>query len=191
MMQASPKQQLRQQCLQQRTQLLETERATLSAQLCQRLLQLPLYRKARTILFYMAIRAEVDLTPAIEHAWQAEKCVCLPRVQQAARRIDAIPVTDWSQLQPGAYGILEPEPSLSAIPLEQLDLVLTPGVAFDRRGYRLGYGGGYYDRLFAQQSDLQRMGIAYPQQIVPTVYPEPHDQPLQYLLTATHFLHGM
>jgi 5,10-methenyltetrahydrofolate synthetase len=68
-----------------------------------------------------------------------------------------------------------------------IDLVVVPGIAFDRLGYRLGYGAGYYDRFFAQSSASQvRMGVAYPEQVVETVYPEAHDVAVHALITANN-----
>jgi 5-formyltetrahydrofolate cyclo-ligase len=66
---------------------------------------------------------------------------------------------------------------------EEIDLIIVPGVAFDRQGFRLGYGGGYYDRFLVRASRAVRIGVAYPEQLVETVWPEGHDQKLHMLVT--------
>lgn len=178
------KQELRRQMLLKRENFTPEYCLGVAEKLCQHLIQLSNYQQAKTVMFYMSIRNEVDLKRAINQAWQEGKRVFFPRVHQT--EIEAVQIDDWDQLQLGAYQIQEPAPELPATQMDEVDLVLVPGAAFDLSGYRLGYGGGYYDRLFARFPDLVRMGIAYPKQIVQTVYPEPHDQPLDYLLTSEH-----
>lgn len=175
---------LRRQMLQKRERLTQEYCLEAAQKLCQHLIQLPIYQQAETVMFYMSIRNEVDLHAAIDHAWQEGKRVFLPRVKNDW--IEAVQIDHWQQLQRGVYQIREPDQKLPASQLDQIDLVLVPGVAFDLAGYRLGYGGGYYDRLFTRLPDLVRMGIAYPTQIVSTVYPEQHDRSLSYLLTSEH-----
>lgn len=178
------KQQLRKQKKEYRKQLTATYCQIHAERICTKLVQLSIYRKARSILFYMSIQKEVDMKQAIEQAWRDKKQVLLPRVDQENQCLQVIQVKHWSQLETGAYGIQEPHQSLKRMDPSQIDLVIVPGVAFDVKGYRLGYGGGYYDRFFARFPRLQRMGVAYPEQVVPTVYPEPHDQRLHFLLTS-------
>lgn len=94
-------------------------------------------------------------------------------------------VMKMEELIPGAYGIMEPpdvpEREVSA---EDVDVALVPGVAFDRCGYRLGYGGGYFDRFFAGPGKgMVTLGVAFAFQVVTTVYPQAHDIPLNGVIT--------
>jgi len=153
--------------------------------IAERLIQLPQYQEASLILFYMPFRQEVDVRPAMEAAWKAGKKVALPRVRKQEKNIDGYVVNRWEELQAGAYGILEPPPLPDRwIGPDAISLVVAPGVAFDRQGFRLGYGGGYYDRFFAHPSmNAWRVAVAYPEQIVATTYPEAHDFRMHLILT--------
>lgn len=145
------------------------------------------YHKANTILCYSAIQNELSCDKIIETAWNDKKKVCLPKVMDQ-NRIEIYEINVWNDLEKGAYGILEPIPHAKrkVNPLN-IQLVLVPGIAFDVSGYRLGYGGGYYDRFFATYPDLIKVGLTYERFFVSTVYPEPHDQPVDYLVTEDGF----
>lgn len=150
----------------------------------------PFYQQAQTLLCYMAFRNEVDVSKVMEDAWQQGKRVLLPRVNPADRTMKCIQVEKFSDLQSGAYGIMEPldDPS-RMIPPTEIDLVIVPGVAFDSQGYRLGYGGGYYDRFFSSPSIRPiRVGVSFPEQLVADVYPESHDQRMDFVITSTKVL---
>jgi 5-formyltetrahydrofolate cyclo-ligase len=85
-------------------------------------------------------------------------------------------------LAPGPYGIPEPGPEVPEVPLGSIDLVVVPGLAFDRRGARLGQGGGYYDRTLCQTGAL-RVAVAYSEQVVERLHTEAHDLPMNILVT--------
>ncbi len=88
------------------------------------------------------------------------------------------------ELAPGAFGILEPIPSLAEVPALEIDAFFCPGIAFDPCGGRLGRGRGFYDRLLAQaRPDALKIGICFPSQIVPDTFPEPHDIHMDAVLT--------
>ena len=177
----NPKDQLRKQMLSYRERLPKKVVEEASAKVCDQLVQLREYEQAEKILFYMAIRNEINLLQAIKRSWKDGKSVILPRVQGTT--MECIEVDDFKQLQKGKFGILEPAKGKTVDP-SQLDLVIVPGVAFDLQGYRIGYGGGYYDRLFTQYPSLKRIGVLEHGQLVTTVYPEAHDQPMHWLITS-------
>lgn len=179
------KQNLRKQLLTYRLSLSREQLEVASAQVCSKLIQSKEYDRANQILFYMATKNEINLSAAIERAWSDRKKVLLPRVK--GQTIECIPFEPNDELQTGSFGILEPinEPNVNP---REIDLVLVPGIAFDVKGYRIGYGGGYYDRFFSQYNQLQRVGILEHGQLVPTVYPEPHDQPLHLLITSKQII---
>jgi len=80
------------------------------------------------------------------------------------------------ELVPGAFGILEPSPTLPVVDLAKIDVFLCPGLAFDSHGGRLGRGRGYYDRLLARaRPDAYKIGVCFPHQLVPETFTEPHD----------------
>ena len=135
--------QLRRQLLKQRRSLPSTVWQENSDRLCENLISLPLFQSAKTILGYFSLHQEPDLSALFQSpaVWGFPRCV---GQNLAWHR--------WSvgdSLQTGPYGIAEPEADSPQLLPSEIDLILVPAVACDRRGYRLGYGGGYYDRLFA------------------------------------------
>lgn len=182
----SAKSLLRKQMIQMRNQLSSPYLIECSQKICGKMIQHPHFQQADTILFYMAFRNEVDVQLAIDTAWKEKKRVLLPRANPGDRSMTCFQVNDLSELQPGAYGILEPkENENKVVDPAQIHLVIVPGVAFDRNGYRLGYGGGYYDRFFTQLSaSCIRLGVAFSEQMVETVYPEAHDVGMHLILTS-------
>ncbi|RAL22023.1 5-formyltetrahydrofolate cyclo-ligase [Thermoflavimicrobium daqui] len=155
-----------------------------SQQISEKLVQSSFFIDADVILFYMAIRSEVDLRAAMKSAWQLGKQIALPKVNPKERTMNCYRIDSFSELELGSYGIVEPPSD----PTKEIDpgtipLVIVPGVAFDPLGFRLGYGGGYYDRFFSKYTSCIRVGVAYPEQIVATVYPESHDQPMHLIVT--------
>ncbi|SDC99864.1 5-formyltetrahydrofolate cyclo-ligase [Melghirimyces thermohalophilus] len=181
----SKKGELRRRLLAERSALDEGEAQKQSIAICDRLQEDPMYRNAGVILCYMPHKGEVDIRSLIEASWRAGKKVVLPRAIPGSRSLELYALTSFGDLTRGAYGIMEPKPEdrYRVLP-EELELAIVPGLGFDRRGYRLGYGGGYYDRFFSGAgSHVARVGAAYAFQLVATVYPEAHDQPLHAVAT--------
>jgi 5-formyltetrahydrofolate cyclo-ligase len=136
---------------QQRRAMDPHERRSRSEQLCRRVWQQPLFRNSQTIAAYLAADGEVETTALIERAWQLGKRVYLPVLAPFSdNRLWFARYTPDSQLVLNRFGIAEPRAHYSRLLDRQaLDMVLTPLVGFDRRGNRLGMGGGFYDRSFA------------------------------------------
>lgn len=111
--------------------------------------EVPEWQRARRVVLYASLPDELGTRPLFEGAREEGKEVLLPRCVSGGR-LEFAPVASWSELVPGRYGLLEPPASAAAEPLDAADLLLLPGVAFDRRGRRLGRGGGYYDRTLAE-----------------------------------------
>ena len=111
-------------------------------------LALPQVEDAGTLLLFFGVGGEPDTVPVIEALLARGKTVALPKCLPG-RRMEARRIGNLSGLQPGAYGIPEPGPDCPVIPRDNLDLILVPNLCCDRAGYRLGHGGGYYDRYLA------------------------------------------
>jgi 5-formyltetrahydrofolate cyclo-ligase len=139
--------------------------------------------QARTVLTYIAFRNEIDLIPLCELfpgiAWVA------PRV--VGERLVLHPY-DPTRLVRHAYGMLEPAADLPVIDPATLDLVLVPGVAFDRRGGRMGFGGGFYDG-FLPTSHALRVGVTYDHCLADQLPTDEHDQRMDWIVTPTQRLH--
>ena len=119
-----------------------------SALIAERVFALPEYRAARTVALYHSLKSEVDTAAVIAHALSCGKTVALPKVYGDTLRFFAI--SEGEQLHKSAFGVLEPAGDESRfIKPEKFDLVLVPGVCFDRGGNRLGFGRGYYDRFLS------------------------------------------
>jgi 5-formyltetrahydrofolate cyclo-ligase len=139
-------------------------------------------RSSQTILSYCSFRQEPDLSPllTLPKVWGLPRCVDRSLIWHTA-----------SNLQSGKFGILEPHPDSPQIHVSQVDLILVPCVMCDRRGYRLGYGGGFYDRLFSQPEWREKTAIAivFDFAMVDEALIDPWDQPLNAICTESGFIH--
>jgi 5-formyltetrahydrofolate cyclo-ligase len=138
---------------------------------------------AERVLGFVPLASEPDLLPLLRLAAGAGKAVCVPRWDPASGTYEAAQLPEREGLQPGPYGVLEPCAFLPSLALERLDLILVPGLAFDRHGWRLGRGRGFYDRLLRQAVSARRWGVAFDLQIVESVPNEPHDVNVHILVT--------
>lgn len=134
-----------------------------------------------TVLLYAALPGEPDTAPLDAALRTRGFLVAYPRIDGARL---AVHLARPDDLQPGRYRLREPSASSPEPPLATLALVLVPGLAFDRRGHRLGFGRGYYDRLLAATPDAVRCGVCYERQLCPSIPIEPHDVSLDFLLCA-------
>jgi 5-formyltetrahydrofolate cyclo-ligase len=146
----------------------------------------PIWADARSVLCFAPLNDEPDIAPSIEEALRAQKIVALPRFDAGTGRFVAARIDTRSQCLQGPFGALEPGPGCPVIALNQLDLVLVPGVAFDLAGRRLGRGKGFYDRLLAEVRG-HKCGVAFDEQIVAELPEEPHDVRVDSILTPTRW----
>ena len=142
---------------------------------------------ARLVMVYLHFRSEVETLPDLGDYLPPGCRIAAPRTMVAAKQLEIYRLTDpVRQLRPGYCGIPEPDPQLCRrVNPAELDVVLVPGSAFDRRGGRLGYGGGYYDRFLAAEApQATRIGLAFAIQVTDQPLAlQPHDQRLHYLVT--------
>jgi 5-formyltetrahydrofolate cyclo-ligase len=140
------------------------------------------WRAARVVALYQAYGAELDPAALRAAAHAASKTVALPRVDAAGVTLRIVDAD--TPLVLSAHGVQEPAADRPTLPPDQLDLIVVPGLGFDRRGGRLGHGGGHYDRLLARlPAGCRRIGFAYEQQVLDLVPTEPHDLALHALVT--------
>ena len=135
-----------------------------------------------TLYVYLPIQNEVPTVPLIEAAWRAGKKTAAPVVH--GNRMDFMYFDDFRQLRKGAYGIWEPDGSCEIAHCEN-SLVLVPGLAFDRRGYRLGYGGGYYDRFLSLEPLHFTIAPCFDFQLLELLPSESHDLPVRQILCSS------
>ncbi len=168
----------------EREQLSPCQRAKSSRSITDTLAALPEYRQASSVLAYMSMGAEFETDAFVRLVLADGKILVLPRVNRDLRRLDLFTVRDLdAELAPGVWGIREPVPErCSAAVAEEIDFALVPGLGFDRRGGRLGYGGGFYDRLLAGLGAF-RVAAAFSVQMIEAVPMAPHDQYVDLVVT--------
>ncbi|MCE9551201.1 MAG: 5-formyltetrahydrofolate cyclo-ligase [Betaproteobacteria bacterium] len=150
------KQAIRQRIIADREKLSAANRACLSHAISERIANLNAYRTASTVLAYMSFGAEFSTDEWVQQALRDDKCVLLPKVNRTTNELDIYRVSDLQQdLAPGLWNIREPlvERCAKINTLKEVDFILLPGIAFGRDGARLGYGGGFYDKLLARIKD--------------------------------------
>jgi 5-formyltetrahydrofolate cyclo-ligase len=138
------------------------------------------YRESETVLTYMPMRKEVELTPLF--AGRGPKQWAIPRIEAQGRM--RFHLYDPSRLVRHAFGMLEPNPGCPEIPPEEIDLALVPGLAFDSAGWRLGYGGGFYDR-FLSGFGGDFAGVTYQDLLLEQVPHDAHDIAMQFVITES------
>lgn len=177
-----PKRSIRERLLRERRQCSPENCLQLSLEIQSRLLGEDCYRKAACLGLYSAILNEVATEQLALRAWLDGKRVVYPRLI-ADDHLAFFEAAGFSDLSPGAFGILEPAAS-RPVPLESIDLLVVPGVAFDLEGHRLGYGRGCYDRVLSGcRSGLEKVGLAYEFQVVEKLPVAGHDCRISRLVT--------
>jgi 5-formyltetrahydrofolate cyclo-ligase len=160
-------------------------RTALSAQIRDRLKEQAIWKNAGAVLFFSPLPDELDLWPLLEDALAGGKIAALPRFNPAAKSYIACRVQNLrSEIVTGEFGIREPAARCAGIPLDRLDLILVPGVAFDLQGRRLGRGRGFYDHLLADVRGV-KCGITFDEQMVNDVPAGPSDVRMNFILTPT------
>ena len=163
-------------------------REAASTKLCSHLQENEAWSKARSVLFFASMADEPDVWPLLAEALRAGKLVALPRFDPEKKNYAACQIRSLAEdVVSGQFGIREPQNSCPVLPLNRLDLILVPGVAFDLHGRRLGRGKGFYDQLLADVRGTT-CGVAFDEQIVAAIPMEPHDIPLNCILTPTRWI---
>jgi 5-formyltetrahydrofolate cyclo-ligase len=192
---AAAKAALRREILARRDALAPDARARLSAAVIARVAALDAFRQARVILGYASFGSELCTRPFLDAVLAGGRALVLPRVERAARRLALHEVRDLdAELQPGTWGIPEPAPRrCRAVASGEIDFVLVPGVVFDRGGGRIGYGGGYYDRLLAAWPEPlpPLVAAAFALQLVPAVPVLATDRRVDLVVTESGIYHTL
>lgn len=153
-----------------------------SDNICKKLMELDEYVNANTVLAYCPISNEVDTSLILEDCIK-NKVLALPRTIIAENKIIPSAVNNMSDLHEKAYSIMEPKENCSEVNLYDINLIVVPLVAFDKYGTRLGYGGGYYDRLLSKTQNCKKVGIAFSLQELNYIKSEAHDIKLDVIIT--------
>lgn len=151
-----------------------------------RLQSLPIYKKSRSVFIFVSMGSEVETIRWIPEMLR-EKKVYVPLAPKHEPMI-MTEIESLDELERNALGILElPAEKIKDRRRESVDLIITPGLAFDAKGYRMGYGGGYYDRFFASHEGY-RLGVGFHDQLINHIPREPYDLPVEAFLSETDYL---
>jgi 5-formyltetrahydrofolate cyclo-ligase len=167
----------------------------LSREIVRKFLALPEYRRARTVLFYLDVRSEVRTRHSLDDALASGKKIVVPYCVEG-ELLELFHLESMEELSVGMYRILEPKPEVRAlphklVPAEEIDLIMVPGVAFDRRGGRTGHGKGYYDKLLEHaRPDAPLVGLAFECQMFPEIPMQPHDVFMDKVITEKAIYSG-
>jgi 5-formyltetrahydrofolate cyclo-ligase len=155
------------------------------------LVRLPELANAALVLAYVALPAEIDPLPAVIALRHRGIKIAYPRIASPGV-LGVHIVDDEADLVPGPFGLAQPDEVAPQAALNLIDAAIVPAVAFDERGMRLGYGGGYYDRLLPLlRPDCLRVGLAFDEQILAEIPAEAHDVAVDLIVTQTRALHPM
>ena len=162
----------------------EQQRSEKSHKACQNLISTAQFQSASAIMMYLPLPHEVDTSEAILHAWQLGKAVSVPKISWQQRHMIPVQINSLETgFSTGTNGLRNPTMG-TLMPFEEIDLVVAPALGFDRKGNRLGRGGSYYDRFFANEKlAVSRCGFAFAEQVLDSLPVTEHDEPVDFLVT--------
>lgn len=186
------KERLRKRVLATRTGLDRGQVEVSGQAILKRVLGLEAYRRAKLVHTYVSSKEnEVDTRALIGTCLAQGKRVAVPVVMPGTKTLSHALIDSLDQLVVGPYGLAQPEPATAVwLPAEaRIDLVVVPGLAFDRRGQRIGWGSGYYDRFLAQVQAI-KIGLCYDALVLDCIPGEPHDVPVDMVVAETAIHQG-
>ncbi|MYA72083.1 5-formyltetrahydrofolate cyclo-ligase [Candidatus Poribacteria bacterium] len=177
---------VRAETLRQREGLVPEVRAVFSRQIVDSVMRWIESESFDAVMLYLSMRSEVETDDLLEKLLHAGKHICAPVVDTDQNRLIPRRIQDAeTALVRHRYGMLEPNPACPIFPISQLQLIVVPGIAFDCKGYRLGYGKGFYDRFLAICPHAIPIGLAYQIQVVEDTFPHVWDVPVKHIFTET------
>jgi 5-formyltetrahydrofolate cyclo-ligase len=148
------------------------------------------FKTAKSVLFYASFRTEVETFSIIEESFKMGKRVLVPKVDKEKHRLRLYEIKDTEELSPGYMGILEPSlPDERLREINNINLIIIPGICFDYSGNRLGYGAGYYDILLPDiKGKVPLVALAYEEQLIDSIPSEMHDVKVDIIITDARIL---
>ncbi len=182
------KQLLRKQVIQQLHQLSPSDHEQKSASIIEKVLASDEFKNAHTIGITLSRFPEVDTHRLIDIAWQAGKRIAIPRCIASTREMDFRLIDSFDQTEVVYMDLKEPKiDETTSVDPEDIDLQIVPGVVYSETGYRIGFGGGYYDR-YLKNFPFQTISLAFYCQISDNIDKEPHDIPVSYIYTDQYII---
>ena len=161
-----------------------------SRKACRNLVSTPQFQSASAVMMFLSLPHEVDTSEAILHAWQLGKTVVVPKLSFQQRHMIPVQINSLETgFSTGVNGLRNPITGVP-IPFEDIDLVVAPALGFDKKGNRLGRGGSYYDRFFANKKlKAARCGFAFAEQVVDSIPVTARDEPVDFLVTDEEIIY--
>ncbi|MBP3390347.1 MAG: 5-formyltetrahydrofolate cyclo-ligase [Clostridia bacterium] len=176
------KQDLRARAKERRRNMVSEEKQQLDRQIAENVCRLKEYRPAKTILIYMSTPIEIDTIGIIKKAWADGKRVAVPRCIPDTRDMEFHYIESLDQLSIGSFSVMEPNPDLPVVTDFSGCLMIVPGMHFDMKGYRIGYGKGYYDRYMVRFTGISA-GLCYSAELKPFLYHGKYDRHVDIVVT--------
>ena len=168
----------------------EKQRSEKSRLICNNLISTTQFQNAETVMMYLSLPYEADTSEAILHCWQLGKVVAVPKISWEQRHMIPVQINSLDTgFSTGASGLRNPIAGVP-VPFEEIDLVVTPALGFDKKGNRLGRGGSYYDRFFANEElKAPKCGFAFAEQLIDSVPVTSTDVPVDFLVTDEEIMY--
>ena len=183
------KKEIRRSVIEKRDKLSKEEKAFFDGRIYTKVKNLRVYKEAKVIFTFISFGSEVDTLKLISDALNEGKVVAVPWINKEKKLMEAKVIRNLEDMHPGLFGILEPSPIAESLEPEAIDLIITPGVAFDNIGGRIGYGGGYYDKFLEEVSNtVPKIALSYELQRVEELPLEPFDIKITALITEENQL---
>lgn len=180
---------IREDILAKRKKIGKENRDIYSKEILNKLLNSSYYKEAKTIMSFVSFSDEVNTHEFMKRAIADGKKIVVPITIPETHELKPSKLEAFSELEPGYYNILTPkEEFIRFIDPQEIDLVITPGVAFRRDGYRVGYGGGYYDRFLSKIPNATTIAICFDMQIVDDLPTDHYDIPVDFIYTEKNII---
>lgn len=180
---------LRNKILSIRDSLNRNEKEIMDNEIFNKLKNTELYKNARNIFIYISFSNEINTINIIKKALEDKKDVFIPKIYKTNKSMKAIKLNSFDDLKKNSMGILEPIDDSKYIEKENIDLIVVPGVVFDKDCNRIGYGGGYYDRYLKDIAyKVNKVVLAYDLQVIDKIESEEHDIKVDYIITSSKII---
>jgi len=183
------KKKVREEIIKKRNNLLPEIKKEYDALIFKQLIESDIYNKSKKIFTYVSFGSEIDTIKFIKYALNDNKEIYVPKTDKTKKEMVAIRINSLDNMSVDNWGILEPKSVDKNKIGEDFDLILMPGLAFDRKGNRIGYGGGYYDKYLSQFKEISnKLVLAYDFQIVNNIENESHDIKVNCIITNNEII---
>lgn len=187
---------IRSELVQQRDNITPSQRTILSKRIISHLSEW-IHQKEKSekgynfdaVMVYLSMKSEVETWDFVETLLKQDRTIIVPVVDTNSGNLIPKQIQNLdNDLTLHKYGMFEPKDSCTDFPSDKIQLIIVPGIAYDRKGYRIGYGKGYYDRFLPKCPNAITIGTAYQLQIVDNTFPQPWDIPVQYIFSEVGML---